>query len=151
MLNSDNLGGIVSIHVVAIQQIASMPLLNVRADRTVGPVVLSSGGWNEQTFLPYSAVMTVSPVNVGTDEFFDVSLTMDVPNSQDVGLNTATSRFRLVADVEDMNGQRWLVGTKEDPLMIRVAQGTGGKPGDAAVTKWVLSGRFRHRPPVYAP
>ena len=151
-LNADNLAGLSAILVLGKVQLGNFPLLNVEEDLISDDVVPVSGQWQSIDFLYKTATLSIKPVMVGDDEFYDVVIEWSEPLvSKTRSRQTQTSRQRLIADVTDNNGNRYMIGNKEDLLRFEIADSTGAVAGEFNGGRCAIKGRLRQRPPFYAP
>lgn len=109
--------------------------------------------WSETAFTEGTAVYAERMNRDNGDVSWDVVISLLRPKGEYEWLRQLQEGYLLkfVADVVDQDDQRRLVGTAEEGLSFDVSFDTKRWFGERKEESITLSGRFRQRPPFYAP
>lgn len=124
------------------------------AMRLTQEVVLAGAvEWSETEFTEGTARYTERKVNENGDSYWECAIAMLRPKGEETWLQQLNEghELRFIADITDHDGQRRLIGTRDEGLLFDISYDTKLWWGDRKEEAIVLTGRFRQRPPFYAP
>lgn len=146
-LNQRNLTSIVVVKLLPKDDITLMPELNLAKTETTNAVT-TGGTWIEIEFTIHSAVYK---------EKFNKGRGFGTWQIKLNGKHVEMERFtiddlnkRYIMDIEDANGTRLLVGTKQEPVELSIEQDSG-QPSSGRFATLFIGGELSRRPPIYNP
>lgn len=154
-LGFSRIPGMQEISIVEFFNVATVPDIWFGTHKITEAVVLESGAaWMEDFyFTPFTANYKEKENLANGTNTFDVTVECFYPkhDADSVYFLTQLERKRFIIDCIDKDGNRRLVGTKEQPLEFVQTYETGSKPGDKKGHALVFAANLGNRPPFYAP
>lgn len=150
MLNSDNLGGILSIESFGVDQITSFPLLNRETNTYLS--ALGTGGDPSFVFEPIygTSIYTEEEKEVNDDVYVEGILQMAAtPAVVEALLPMGLKLARLLLIITTNNGSKFLVGRVDLPVRVKHKNTSGTLPGTFAGGTYVFTANMLDSAPKY--